>query len=114
MEIQHKKFRDIHILFLSGELDLYNATSLEKLFTNLIKKEVKNIILDFENINYIDSSGIGVLLKLKSLSSESSVLFSLSNVTGEVLNVLKLTNLIQFFEIADNYETAIRKAINGA
>ena len=112
MEIKLKRYHQIYIILLEGELDLYNAPELEKVFQNLIKKGVKSFVLDLGNINYIDSSGVGMLLKLNSITKEENLDFVMSTVEGEVLNVLNLTNLIKFFPIEPGYREALKKLLN--
>lgn len=114
MEINIKRFKTIYIFLLNGELDLYNASKVEKYFHSVCSRDITALILDFEDVSYIDSSGLGSLLKLKSLSSEKKLNFCLSSVTGEVLNVLKLTNLTRFFSISENYQQGIKNFLNGA
>lgn len=108
MEIKLKKINTIYILLLEGELDLYNATNVEKAFNIIIKKGATSVIVDFSNTSYIDSSGVGLLLKLNSLAKAQQLDFLLSGVNGEVLNVLKLTNLIKFFPQVDSYREGIK------
>ena len=111
MDIKINKYRNIYILMMFGELDLYNAPRLEKAFLALKEKGINYFVIDFEKISYIDSSGVGTLLKLKNISENSGLVFLLSSIKGEVLNVLELTNLLQFFSVTENYKTGIRKIL---
>ena len=113
MDTRIKRFRDIYILLLEGELDLYHTPAVEEQFYKLCRMGIHRLILDLEEVSYIDSSGVGILLKLKNLSMEKKVNFSLSGVAGEVLNVLKLTNLVPFFSIADTYQQGIVRFLTG-
>lgn len=98
-------------MLLNGELDLYNAPRLEKIFNALVQKDKLSFIIDFENVKYIDSSGIGVLLKINGIAKGRDLDFILSSINGEVHNVLKLTNLIQFFPIVENYQSGVKKLL---
>ena len=111
MEIKLKRFKSIYIMMLEGELDLYNAPRLEKLFISLSSKGVRSFLIDFSSVSYIDSSGVGTLLKLNSIARSGSLDLVLCSIEGEVMNVLKLTNLIQFFPSAENYREGIRKLL---
>ncbi|MDC7227560.1 MAG: STAS domain-containing protein [Spirochaetales bacterium] len=111
MEIKLKKYHDIYIMVLEGELDLYNAPELEKVFQTLVNQGIRVFILDFEKVSYIDSSGVGILLKLNGIANGRDFDFILSAVDGEVLNVLKLTNLIQFFPMEPDYTNAVKKLL---
>jgi anti-sigma B factor antagonist len=111
MEIKLKKHRKIYLIILSGELDLYNAPKLERAFSSLKAKGAEFLIIDFDEVDYIDSSGVGILIKLKSLSASGKIVFMLSGIKGEVLNVLKLTNLIKFFPISPTLQSGIKKLL---
>ena len=111
MEIKLKKYQDIHVLLLEGELDLYNAPNLEKVFMSLKNRGVESYVLDFERISYIDSSGVGILLKLNGIANGGQLNFVLSGVDGEVLNVLELTNLIRFFPVEPDFRSAIKRLV---
>ncbi|MDC7125527.1 MAG: STAS domain-containing protein [Spirochaetales bacterium] len=112
MEIKLKRFHGIYIIFIEGELDLYNAPKLETAFTTLVDKGVDSLILDLGRISYIDSSGIGLLLKLNSKAKKEQLGFVLSGVGGEVLHVLQLTNLIDFFPRAKTYREGLESLLN--
>ena len=111
MEIKLKKYHNICIIFPAGELDLYNAPELERIFNNMITKGFKAFVLDLGNVNYIDSSGVGLLLKLKSTAEKKKIDYLMSTIEGEVLNVLRLTNLIQFFPIEADFQKAVKKLL---
>lgn len=50
-------------IFLPGELDHHNAEEIRKTSDQLIeKKHIKHVIFDFDGTNFMDSSGIGVIM----------------------------------------------------
>lgn len=59
-----KKFeRQTMLLFLDGELDLNNVPSLRNAIdTDIDKKGIKTVIINMENVRFIDSSGLGMIL----------------------------------------------------
>ena len=53
-------------LYLEGELNSYNADGVEKEIENTLKdKMFKSLILNMENLRYISSAGLRIILKLK-------------------------------------------------
>jgi anti-sigma B factor antagonist/stage II sporulation protein AA (anti-sigma F factor antagonist) len=55
---------DIVVGVLSGEVDLSNATDLERLIAEAVPNSVRGLVLDLSALSYIDSSGIRLLLSL--------------------------------------------------
>ena len=50
-------------IFLSGELDHHNASSLRtKADTGIIKNRPQSLILDFSGVTFMDSSGVGFVI----------------------------------------------------
>ena len=62
MEILKFVESDQIILKLSGELDMTNSNTIKD---KILEMNLKDLILDFEKVTYIDSSGIGVLISLQ-------------------------------------------------
>ena len=51
------------IVSLSGELDHHGAGNIrDAIEKNITKKEVRNLIFDFNNLTFMDSSGIGMII----------------------------------------------------
>ena len=49
------------IIRLEGEVDLFHSRDLKMLFSQLMDKGVKALVINLKEVGYIDSSGIGVL-----------------------------------------------------
>ncbi len=64
MELRLRRYNEIYILDISGELDLYNTAKLSELSNRIIEKGVKNLIINMEAVSYLDSSGVGSLLSV--------------------------------------------------
>ncbi len=64
--IQEKREPDLHRIYAIGDLIITNAQGLQRHVDQALKEGVKNILLDFSRIQYIDSFGIGVIVKTKS------------------------------------------------
>ena len=62
MELKIRKNGEIYIVDVAGEVDLYNSYKLKTLILNMIEKEVKTFIINLDQVDYIDSSGIGALI----------------------------------------------------
>jgi anti-sigma B factor antagonist len=63
--------KDIPIVNVNGEIDIYNCSQLTEKLLKIIKSGHKNIILNLENVQYIDSTGLGsIALSVQELAKK--------------------------------------------
>ena len=98
MSIEQKIEGNIGKLFLSGEIDLDGSPEVRENIKDLIDK-VNVIEVQLSKVNYIDSSGIAALVEGMQLSKSNSKEFCLTDVSNEVMKVIKLAHLDKIFKI---------------
>ncbi len=108
MEIKLRRNSSIYIIDISGEMDLYNSFELKNIVLKMMQKNIKNYIINLENVEYIDSSGIGALIYVHSALKKKNMNLRIVNVHGSVKRVIELTKLIKYFNIVNS----LREAIN--
>ena len=67
----------------------------------------KHVLLHLGGVNFVDSSGLGTLVRMASTLRYAGGDLKLCQVTPEVANVLKLTNLAQLFQMFEQEEEGI-------
>ena len=83
-------------LFLEGELNSYNAERVEKEIEDTLKgKEFTSLILNFENLQYISSAGLRIVLKLKQKYNDLSIV----ETSLEVYDVFQMTGFTTMMTI---------------
>ena len=107
MDLKIRKNGEIYIIDVNGEMDLYNSYKLKELVTKMLEKNVKTFIINLEQVDYIDSSGIGALIYICSTMKKMNLKFAISNVHGSVKKVIELTKLMGYFPIANSVEEAL-------
>ena len=107
MELKIRKNGEIYIIDVNGEMDLYNSYKLKELVMKMLEKNVKNFIINLEQVDYIDSSGLGALIYICSTMKKMNLKFAISNVHGSVKKVIELTKLMGYFPIANSVEEAL-------
>ncbi len=107
MDLKIRKNGEIYIIDVNGEMDLYNSYKLKELVMKMLEKNVKNFIINLEQVDYIDSSGIGALIYICSTMKKMNLKFAISNVHGSVKKVIELTKLMGYFPIANSVEEAL-------
>jgi len=107
VEIEGKKADDAYILSLKGRLDAYSSNELEKIINKLIDKGTTKIVVNFEEVVYISSSGLRVMLaslkRLKRVGGE----IKLAALKPYVQEVFDISGFTQLFEIYDEEEDAV-------
>ncbi len=107
MDIGYRDLGEHKIINISGEVDLYNVSELKKALFGVTDGQNQSVIVDMENVNYMDSSGIGALVAgMKKMKAHNGK-FALMNIHDDVLNILKLATLDKFFTIYENEDEVI-------
>ncbi len=84
---------------LEGEVDVYTAGQLKEAFKLIIKEKKENIKIDADKLEYIDSTGLGILIgALKRLKQEDKDII-ISNIKPNIGKLLKITGLDKVFII---------------
>ena len=107
MELKIRKNGEVYIIDVNGEMDLYNSYKLKELVMKMIEKNIKIFIINLEQVDYIDSSGIGALIYISSTIKKMNLKLSLSNIHGSVKKVIELTKLMGYFPISNSVDEAL-------
>ena len=103
------KVDNVNIIDLSGRITLGEGTVvLRDTVRNLLKTQEKNILLNLADISYIDSSGIGELVRNHSTASKDGGKLKLLSLTKKVQDLLSITKLLTVFDVFDDEAQAIK------
>lgn len=106
MEILERKKGNVSIISLSGRLDAYSANDLEEKLTAMIDAAQIRMIVSLENLEYISSSGLRVLLAaLKKVRKQQGDI-KLSCLKPYIKEVFDIAGFTQLFNIFDTDESA--------
>ncbi len=106
LQIQEKTL----IVALSGELDHHSAGNIRDVIEKSItKKEVRNLIFDFNNLTFMDSSGIGMIIgRYKLIRALGGQVFVVC--TGErVKKMMTMSGLTKLIGIYSSTEDALKE-----
>ena len=84
---------------LEGELDTAAAIEVEKELQPLYKSEGRYIVIECENLEYIASSGLRILLGILKSAKAAGSKVTLRNMNDDIKNVFQMTGLISLFEV---------------
>ena len=97
MTIEIKKNTDKLVLEITGRLDTITAPALDKTINENLG-EIKSLILDFKNLEYISSAGLRVLLSTQKKLQQNGTM-KLKNVREEVMEVFEITGFVDILTI---------------
>jgi anti-sigma B factor antagonist len=80
---------------VSGELDLAAASSLEEELGQALESGSKVIVIDVTDLDFIDSTGLSVLVRAHQRAQETGLQLGLVNPGAQVERLLSLTGLAQ-------------------
>lgn len=69
--------------------------------------ESNTVLVDLAELNYVDSTGLGTLVRLHSSARKSGCEFKLLHLGKQLRNLLKLTNLLSVFSQAEDHGITI-------
>ncbi|MCQ2292427.1 MAG: STAS domain-containing protein [Bacteroidaceae bacterium] len=90
---------DVINVVLNGSLNTQAAQEIEPQITELETQASKPIIIDCTDLQYIASSGLRLLLRLRKAAFTHGQTITLSGVNENVLEVLHITNFDKMFKI---------------
>lgn len=93
-----------------------NVNRFNALISEPVKEEIKGmfnspntkLILNLEGIHFIDSSGFGVFLSIMKTANNNFGYFKICNISEEVMELFKLLQLHNVFEIYKTVDDAIK------
>jgi len=89
----------------SGLLDGQNANQLRQEITNNLSDEVTTIVLDFEQVTFINSSAIGALVALLKSIRVCGKELVLCSLNEQIKMIFELTRMEQVFKIVSDLKT---------
>lgn len=108
LKINSRKQKQATILEVEGEVDLYSSPDLRKAVLQLTEKENAAIIIDLDEVTYMDSSGVATLVEGLQESEKYGGSFAIANLDSKVKAVFELSRLDKVFQIYDSLEEALK------
>jgi len=100
MKIEITKKEEGHVdIHLDGSFDASNSNQVKEEFTDCLNEGYKNYSLDFEKVEFVDSSGLGVLVGFYKKVKIGDGQLSLKNLNDSVMKIFELTQLDKVFKI---------------
>jgi anti-sigma B factor antagonist len=109
MQIEERVVGDVVVLDLKGRVTLGDGDELLKDKVNsLVNRGFKKIVLNLAEVPYVDSAGLGEIVRTYTTVSRQGGSLKLLNLTKRISDLLSITKLLTVFETFDTENDAIK------
>ncbi len=109
MNLQCQSHGSADLITIPPQLVMANAPEARRAIKHLVKSGRIHLILDLKSVDFIDSSGLSVLVSTLKAVQEKNGEVVLLNPSDEVRSLIELTRLHQVFDIFEDRDAAIEK-----
>jgi anti-sigma B factor antagonist len=108
MELSARDDGRVTVLTVRGDLVIGEPESaFKKMITRLLEEGKVNLLVDLEEVKFLDSSGLGALVRAMTMSQKEGGQTKLLRAGPQVRKLLEMTKLDSVFEMYDDRESAL-------
>ena len=108
MQIDERPSGDVMILDVKGKLTIGEGDELLKdKINSLIQQGHKKLILNLEGVPYVDSAGLGEIVRTYTTVSRQGGNLKLLNLTKRIEDLLSITKLLTVFDTYESEQEAL-------
>lgn len=108
-EVLRKDNQDVSVLYLKGYLDAHTYPNFEAELQKLVDEKRYKIIVDFNELSYISSAGLGVFMGFIETVRENAGDIKLCSMSGKVFKVFDLLGFPTIYQILKDTDEAHNK-----
>jgi anti-sigma B factor antagonist len=109
MQIEERVVGDVTILDLKGKITLGEGDeALKDKINSLVLQNRRRILLNLADVPYIDSAGLGEIVRTYTTVSRQGGQLKLVNLTKRITDLLSITKLLTVFETFDSESDALK------
>jgi anti-sigma B factor antagonist len=113
LELETTQHEGVAVLTLRGEIDVYTAPRMRQAIVDLVDSGSLNIVVDMGKVDFLDSTGLGVLVEgLKRVRTRNGNL-SIVVTQDKILKIFDITGLNKAFPIFGSLEDALKEPVAG-
>lgn len=107
MEIAVDKRQNCVILKIKGDVDLYSSPQVRSQIIALVNNKHINLLVDFTDVTYMDSSGVATLVEALQLTNKNKGKLRLFQLKQAIRDVFELSRLDKVFDIFEDEQAAL-------
>jgi len=108
LKMTNREVDGVSVVALEGRIVLgEESNALRERIKSLLAADQKKIVLNMDNVTYIDSAGLGTLVAAHTSAKSQKAGLKLSNLGSKFQEVLQVTKLLTVFDVYDSEAAAI-------
>ena len=108
LEITQREMNGIHVLALKGRLALgEESTGLRTTIDNLLASGATRMVINLEQVNYVDSAGIGALIEMQRKTKAKGGSMKLCHLGPNLRQALEMARLLPIFDTSPSESAAV-------
>ena len=109
MKIERRKVGNVTILDLKGKILFGDGIDeLRQSINGAIKDSEKQLVLNFAEVPYLDSTGLGEVVRSYTTLKKEGGTVKIANLTNKVKDLMMVTKLITVFETFESENEAVK------
>lgn len=109
LRIKVRKSDGVPIIVLSGEVDAYTCSHFREAMIETIEAGYSSLVVSMQDVEYIDSSGLGTLVGGLKRASERGGRIAIVCNNSQIRKVFEITGLERVFPIYETESDAIKE-----
>lgn len=90
---------DMWIFTPKGELDIFSSPNFKEKVVNAYESRNSDILIDLEQLDYVDSTGLGALISILRKLKENDHKINIDNIKPNIKKLFLITELDKLFNI---------------
>ncbi|WP_426449769.1 STAS domain-containing protein [Paenibacillus sp. S-38] len=111
--VETQRTEAANTVYLQGELDLSKVAELRCALDTFIADTTRKLVLNLRELQYIDSTGIGVIVSVLKARDVLKAPFAVEDIPPKIKRLFDLTGITAFLQTNDSDSAAQARTING-
>jgi anti-sigma B factor antagonist len=108
LKVETRQAEDgVAVIALGGEVDVYTSPRLKQEMVDLLNKGTSRLVIDLSGVQYLDSTGLGVLIGGLKRARERDGDLRLICDNMRILRIFEITGLTKIFDIYSSETEAL-------
>lgn len=110
LEAEVRREAGVAVISLRGEIDAFGEEALTAAYAEAEAENPETVLLDFEDVDYINSTGIALIVGLLAKARASKRSLLACNLSDHYVEIFNITRLSDFMGVYPDRQSALAKA----
>ena len=111
MNLDFRKSKNSVVVYINSPLDFWNSPPIQKNLAYIMDLyPYHNFIVNLDNVEYMNSAGLGMLIISAKKTEANNRSFKISNLNSEIKKVIQILNADKIIDFYDSEEEALKSS----